>query len=139
MMSLWRHTRYIRTFFGTNGLRRVLAIQGRGAESHSRVGKSSTFLTVSSNYDQSFFIFLECFSFSSSFWHSGWASRPWLHHWMWKLKMWPQPTQALNLKWPVFSKWKEKKSLWILIYVDSEGELFHKFSTYLRNFLTTST
>ena len=26
MTSLWRHTRYVRTFFGTNGLGRVIAI-----------------------------------------------------------------------------------------------------------------
>ena len=26
MMSLWRHTRYVCTFFGTNGLGRVIAI-----------------------------------------------------------------------------------------------------------------
>ena len=41
-----------------------------------RVGKSSTFHIFSSNLDQVFLLFLKLFLFSSSFWPSGWASRP---------------------------------------------------------------
>ena len=44
--------------------------------SQSRVGKSSTFLILSSNFDQFFLFFLKLFLFSSSFWPSGWATRP---------------------------------------------------------------
>ena len=44
-----------------------------GPASHSRVGKSSTFLSFSSNFDQ---FFLKLYLFSSSFWPSGWACRP---------------------------------------------------------------
>ena len=40
------------------------------------VGKSSTFPIFSSNFDQIFLFFLKLYLFSSSFWPSGWASRP---------------------------------------------------------------
>ena len=43
---------------------------------YSWVGKSSTFLSFSSNFDQFFLDFLKLNLFSSSFWPSGWASRP---------------------------------------------------------------
>ena len=39
-------------------------------------GQSSTFLIFSSNFDQFVLFFLKLYSFSSSFWYSGWASRP---------------------------------------------------------------
>ena len=43
--------------------------------SHSQVGKSSTFLSFSSNSDQFFLFFLKLYLISSSFWPSGWATR----------------------------------------------------------------
>ena len=39
-------------------------------------GKSSTFLILSSSFDQFFLSFLKLFSFSSSLWPSGWATHP---------------------------------------------------------------
>ena len=39
-------------------------------------GQSSTFLIFSSNFDQFFLFFLKLYLFSSSFWLSGWATRP---------------------------------------------------------------
>ena len=41
--------------------------------SQSRVGKGSTLLIFSSNFNQ---FFLKLYLFSSSFWPSGWATRP---------------------------------------------------------------
>ena len=39
-------------------------------------GQSSTFLIFSSNFDKFFLFFLKLYLFSSSYWLSGWASRP---------------------------------------------------------------
>ena len=47
-----------------------------GRASQSRVGKSSTLLIFSSNFDQFYLFFLKLYFFSSSFWPSGWANRP---------------------------------------------------------------
>ena len=40
------------------------------------LGKGSTFLIFSSNFDQFFLFLLKLYLFSSSFWPSGWATRP---------------------------------------------------------------
>ena len=50
--------------------------QGRSQPHCPGVGKISTFLKFSSNFDQFDLFFLKVFSFASSFWPSGWASRP---------------------------------------------------------------
>ena len=55
------------------------------------VGKSSTFLIFSSNFDHFFLFFLKLFSFSSSFWPSGWATRP-----LWKALTTPLETLDTN-------------------------------------------
>ena len=42
----------------------------------SLTGQDFHFLHFASNFDQSLLFFLKLFSFSSSFWTSGWATRP---------------------------------------------------------------
>ena len=54
---------------------RYLTDHQGSSQPQSRVGKSSTFLIFSSNFDQFFLTFLKLYLFSSSFRPSGWANR----------------------------------------------------------------
>ena len=76
---------------------KIIVIQGR-SQPHipgwARLPLSSFF---SSNFDQFILFFLKLYSFSSSFWFSGWAARP--------------PGKALGTPLLLFAAWKETETI----------------------------